>query len=321
MLTIWSNAPLPPQTESRLTQSLAPNRLLISPQRTAILSAGGPDPLLAQADIAFGQPDPRQILSLAALKWIQLTTAGYTRYDRPDIRETLGQRGTIITSASSVFDEPCAEHALSFILANARALPQAAANQLGPRDWPIDALRTRSRLLTGQSALILGFGAIARRLTELLMPLHMNLSAVRQNPRGNEPIPTHPVSSIDSLLPNADHVINILPSSPSTDNFFTAARFALMKPGAIFYNIGRGTTVDQNALIAALASEKIAAAYLDVTVPEPLPPDNPLWKAPNCFITPHTAGGSADEFDRNVDHFLTNLKLFQTGTPLRDRII
>ena len=116
-------------------------------------------------------------------------------------------------------------------------------------------------------------------------------------------------------------MIDILPSSSATDNFFTAARFSLMKPGAIFYNIGRGTTVDQDALIASLNSGKLAAAYLDVTVPEPLPPDHPLWKASNCFITPHSGGGHADEFDRVVDHFLGNLRLFQTGAPLRDRII
>ncbi len=321
MLTIWTNAHLPPETDSRLIQSAAPNKILFTPQRTGNLSASGPDPLLPQADIAFGQPDPTQLLSLDRLKWIQLTTAGYTRYDRPDLRAALTQRGTIFTTASSVFNEPCAQHVLAFMLANARALPNAIANQLGPRAWPIENLRARSRLLTNQSALLIGFGAIARRLTELLMLLRMNLSAVRQTPRGNEPIPTHPVSMIDKLLPQADHVIDILPSSPATDNFFTPTRFSKMKPGAIFYNIGRGTTVDQSALIAALDSGKLAAAYLDVTVPEPLPPDHALWKTPNCHITPHTAGGSADEFDRVVDHFLANLKLFQTSTPLRDRII
>jgi phosphoglycerate dehydrogenase-like enzyme len=321
MLTIWTNARLPSETETRLTESIAPNKIVFSAERTGNLSAGGADPLLTEADIALGQPDPIQLLSVDRLKWIQLTTAGYTRYDRADLREALAGRGTILTSASSVFDEPCAQHVLSFMLANARALPLTVANQLGPRAWPIESLRARSRLLTGQSALLLGFGAIARRLTELLTPLRMKLSTVRQTPRGNEPIPTHPVSAIDSLLPRADHVINILPSSAATDGFMDAARFSLMKAGAVFYNIGRGTTVDQRALIAALSSGKLAAAYLDVTVPEPLPPDHPLWKAPNCFITPHTAGGSADEFERVVDHFLANLRLFQSRSPLRDRII
>ena len=94
------------------------------------------------------------------------------------------------------------------------------------------------------------------------------------------------------------------------------------RPTAAFYNIGRGTTVDQNgALLNALQSNKLAAAWLDVTDPEPLPPDHPLWTAANCHITPHTAGGHHDEFDRLVKHFLANLDRFTRGQELRDRVI
>lgn len=321
MLTIWCNTRLPPATESRLSKSAAPHRLLFSLQRTGNLAAGRADPLLAEADIAFGQPDPDQILSLDRLKWVQLSSAGYTRYDRTDLRETLSRRGTFMTTASSVFDEPCAEHVLAFMLAGARALPACIANQIGPRAWPITDIRSHSRLLVGQTAVLLGFGAIARRLVQLLQPLRMNLMAIRQTPRGDEPIPVHPVSSVESLLPQADHIIDILPSSPATDGFLNPARFAAMKPSAIFYNIGRGTTVDQDALLHALDTGRLAGAFLDVTVPEPLPPDHPLWKAPNCFITPHTGGGHIDEFDRVVDHFLSNLRLFESHSPLRDRVI
>ena len=94
-----------------------------------------------------------------------------------------------------------------------------------------------------------------------------------------------------------------------------------VKPGGIFYNIGRGTTVDQEALRAALESGRLAAAYLDVTDPEPLPPDHPLWATRNCFITPHTAGGRDDEFEQLVRHFLANLLRFEAGIPLLDRIV
>jgi phosphoglycerate dehydrogenase-like enzyme len=119
----------------------------------------------------------------------------------------------------------------------------------------------------------------------------------------------------------ADHVLNILPAALATDGFFGAARLQAMKPGAIFYNIGRGTTVDQPALIAALTSGHLGAAYLDVTTPEPLPPDHPLWMAPNCFITPHSAGGHDDESVRLVRHFLENLGRFTSGQPLIDRVV
>ena len=121
-------------------------------------------------------------------------------------------------------------------------------------------------------------------------------------------------------LPHADHVMNIMPQNAESDRFFDARRFGLMKPGATFYNIGRGTTVDQMALLGAMVARRIAAAYLDVTDPEPLPADHPLWTTPNCFITPHTAGGSADEFSRLGRHFIDNVKRFNRGEQLEDRV-
>ena len=100
-----------------------------------------------------------------------------------------------------------------------------------------------------------------------------------------------------------------------------ARRIACFKSGARFYNVGRGATVDQDALLEGLKSGRIGAAYLDVTSPEPLPPGHPLWTAPNCFITPHTAGGRNDEGVELVRHFLANLSTFGTGGPMTDRIL
>jgi phosphoglycerate dehydrogenase-like enzyme len=123
------------------------------------------------------------------------------------------------------------------------------------------------------------------------------------------------------LLPQADQIINILPSSDATQHFFGIERLERAKPGAVFHNIGRGTTVDQTALRKCLESGRLGAAYLDVTDPEPLPKGDPLWTAPNCYITPHTAGGTFDEFDRVVQHFLDNLARFEAGQELRDRVV
>jgi phosphoglycerate dehydrogenase-like enzyme len=320
MLSIWTNTLLPNSSLSRLRADIGSNRLLVSTQLTNILKAAGPDPLLADADIAFGQPDPDQLLGLARLKWVHLSTAGYARYDRPDLRQSLVGRKIVVTNSSSVFDEPCAEHALAFMLAAARDFPAALANQFGPRGWPQDNIRMSSHLLTGQSVLLLGFGAIAHRLVELLQPFGMSIRAVRRNAGQNEPIPVHPITELEKLLPAADHVVSILPAHPSTNQLMNSQRFALMKPGSVFYNIGRGSTVDQPALIESLTKEHLAAAYLDVTDPEPLPPDHPMWTTRNCFITPHTAGGHADEFDRTVDHFLENLRRFQASTQLLNQI-
>ena len=105
-------------------------------------------------------------------------------------------------------------------------------------------------------------------------------------------------------------MINILPASATTTAFVTAAHFAAMKPSAIFYNIGRGSTIDQSALCQALQTRRLAAAYLDVTSPEPPPHStDPPGTTPNCYITPHTAGGHADEQQRLVHHFLENSEI------------
>jgi phosphoglycerate dehydrogenase-like enzyme len=122
-------------------------------------------------------------------------------------------------------------------------------------------------------------------------------------------------------LPLADHVVNLLPGNQSTAGYFNEDKFRLMKPGALFYNVGRGSTVDQVALLAALERGSLGGAYLDVTTPEPLPPDHPLWSAPNCFITPHSAGGTVSEQHEQVEHFLENLRRYAAGIELLNRII
>jgi len=94
-----------------------------------------------------------------------------------------------------------------------------------------------------------------------------------------------------------------------------------LKRGAIVYNIGRGVTLDQDALKRELNSGRLAAAYLDVTHPEPLPPDHSLWTTPNCFITPHSGGGHSNEKERQVKHFLANLRRFEQGEELIDRVL
>ena len=320
-LTIWSNTAFSLAATDKLRRGLSPHRLLLSEKQTYNLGVSPGDPLLDQADIAFGQPKPEQVMALPRVKWVHLTTAGYGRYDREDFRSALKQRGAIMTNSSTVYAEPCAQHAVAFMLALSRQLPAAMDNQRTQRAWPALDLRAQSKLLTGQTALITGFGAIGRRIAELLGPFHMNLIAVRRTPRGDEPIPTIPDSDIDKHLARADHILNTLPDSPQTKNFFSAQRLALCKPTAHFYNVGRGSTVDQEALCALLLERKLSAAYLDVMTPEPLPPDDPLWTTPNCHITPHTAGGHDLEHDSNVSHFLENFRRFTTNQPFLDRII
>jgi phosphoglycerate dehydrogenase-like enzyme len=320
-LTIWSNAGFPKSALQLLQRSLGDHRLIFAGQTHASnLAAGAPDPLLAEADIAFGQPDPTQIIASTKVKWVHVTSAGYTRYDTMEFRAAMGQRDGIFTNSSTVFAAPCAEHVLAMMLTLARRLPMALDNQRQDRSWEPLQLRFDCALLEGQTVLIYSMGSIARRLIELLAPLRMKITGVRQNVRGDEPVRTVTPAQADALLATADHVIDILPESPSTTGFFNSDRFAKMKSGAIFYNIGRGSTVVQEALVGALHG-KLGAAYLDVMTPEPLPPDHALWKLKNCFITPHSAGGHSTEFERLVTHFLDNLRRYESGQPLKDLII
>jgi phosphoglycerate dehydrogenase-like enzyme len=320
-LKIWSNAVLPTVNLEQLRAGIAPHDLVFAKAATASNLVGGhSDEDCRNADVTFGQPDPADVISSTNLTWIQLTSAGYTRYDRDDVRAALSQHGAVMTNSSSVYDEPCAEHLLAMILSTARRLPFLVMDQ-EQRRWDSHPQRAASRLLVAESVVIVGFGAIARRLVELLAPLKMQIAAVRRRPTGKEPVRTLRVDQVEELLGSADHVVNILPASQETRLFFDSAKLAHVKRGAFFYNIGRGDTVDQVALKTALDAGHLAGAYLDVTTPEPLPASDPLWTAKNCWITPHSAGGHATEFERLVMHFLENLERFSRGEKMRDQIL
>jgi phosphoglycerate dehydrogenase-like enzyme len=169
--------------------------------------------------------------------------------------------------------------------------------------------------------ILFGYGSIGARLVELLSPFTRRIVGVRRQARGDETVPVlgFDDSTLSTRLGQADHVVNLLPGAPATARYFDDTRFTSFKKGAVFYNVGRGTTVDQVALMRHLASGHLRAALLDVTEPEPLPPEHPLWQTPNCFITPHAAGGHHDEGERLVQHFMTNFARFARAEPLLDR--
>jgi phosphoglycerate dehydrogenase-like enzyme len=319
-LKIWTNALLDQPGYRKLREGTREHQLIVADALPDVLTKGEPDPQLSTADVAFGQPDPDGILASPTLKWIHLSSAGYARYDTPELRSAMCARGVPVTNSSWLFAEPCAQHLLAFLLADSRQLYPAFSVQRTDRTWPQNALRETCRLLEGQKVLIVGFGAIGRRLAELLAPFRAEPFGFRRSPEDHSPIPVFGLSELDTYLSEADHVINILPDNESTRYFFNWKRFGQVRRGARYYSIGRGTTTDQEALLAVLESGRIGGAYLDVTDPEPLPPDHPLWTARNCYITPHIGGGHADEFVRSAEHFLSNLKRFEQGQPLWDRI-
>jgi phosphoglycerate dehydrogenase-like enzyme len=308
-LTIWSNALLAPEGAGLLREELEHrHHLIISPQ--------GADDMLKLAQVAFGQPEPAVLMESTKLKWLHLNSGGYTRYDTEEFSRAMRSRGVVVSNSSNVYSAPCAEHLLAMMLAMSRRLPEVLRRQRAGQFGKTPDLRVGCDILEGHTALIFGFGAIGRRFAELLAPFRMNLVGVRRHPGSEGPIRTVTPAQAEDLLPEADHIVNILPETSETIGFFNAERLRRTKAGAIFYNIGRGSTVDQSALTALLESKHLGGACLDVTTPEPLAPDDPLWRVPSCLITPHIGGVHALQYDRLVRHFLSNLAKFENGQPL-----
>jgi phosphoglycerate dehydrogenase-like enzyme len=307
-LTVACNYHFEPEAIDLLRRELAPHHLALAEEP-------------GSADIAFGQPGVDGLLAAPSVRWAHVTSAGFTRYDTPEFRAAAKARGLMLTNSSTVFAEPCAEHVFSFIMAQTRKLPFALRVGHEPEWSEAPQVRSSSACLAGQHAVILGLGSIATRLIELLAPFRMTLTGMRRSKRAGDPIPTVTPDEIESVLATADHVISVLPDNAGSRGFINAKRLAAMKPGAVFYNIGRGTTVDQAALAASLRSGHLAAAWLDVIEPEPLPASHPLLGVPNCFLTPHVAGGQQKESEALIRHFLSNLRRFVANEPLADRII
>jgi len=321
-MRIWCNADLGADGMKLLEEGVRDHTLVLSARRNrSVLAVGQRDPSLAEADVAFGQPDPADCLDSRRLRWVEVSSAGYTRYDTDRFREAMRSRGVAFTNASLVYADACAEHILAMMLALNRHLLASYAGQMGDRAWPYHERRAASRLLAGQTVVMLGFGAIGRRLAALLAPFGAKIYAVRRQIRSEPGVHIVPEADLTKVLAEADHVVDVLPENASSNRYVNARRIGCLRAGARFYNVGRGATVDQEALIEGLKSGRVGAAYLDVTVPEPLPPDHPLWSAPNCFITPHTAGGRHNVNEELVRHFLANLAAFESGGPMIDRVL
>ncbi|MDP1578987.1 MAG: D-2-hydroxyacid dehydrogenase [Candidatus Didemnitutus sp.] len=326
-VTVWTNHALRPGARELFYDSLARLgcRVVQSQQSSAsVLTEGQTDSSLAEADIAYGQPNPADVVANPRLRWVAISTAGYTRYDQAEFRKAMRARGTMVTNASGVFAGPCAEHALAMMMSFTRELPIYVRNMTGAHEWNYGPGRYSIETLTGKTVVVLGYGTIGQRLAELLAPFRCRVIGVRRTPRADEnedAVELVTPAEMPDHLALADHVVNVLPDGVSTQRFCNAAFFAQMRRGAYFYNIGRGATVDQDALVAALTSGQVGGAYLDALDPEPLPPEHPLWTAPNCQITPHLAGGHQGQDESLVRHFTDNLGRYLKREPLHDQII
>jgi phosphoglycerate dehydrogenase-like enzyme len=167
--------------------------------------------------------------------------------------------------------------------------------------------------LTGKSVLLVGYGSIGKEIERMLSPFDVELTRVARTPRENPTV--HGVAELDALLPKAQVVVLILPSTAETRSLIDARQFSLMQQGTLLVNAARGPIVNSDALVEALQSGRIRAA-LDVTDPEPLPVGHPLWKCPNLLISPHVGASSPQFAPRALKTAADELRRYMAGEPL-----
>ena len=245
---------------------------------------------LPDTDIFVGYSLRAKQLNYARkLKWIHSTAAGVAQLMYPELREA----GILVTNPSGVFSVPMAEHTMGLILGLARNFPDSVRQQ-DKTIWSQQELWDKPQRLTevnGQVLLIVGYGSIGRELAKRARAFEMRVWGVTRTGEGDA---SHvekilPAAKLHEALPEADYVVISAPETAETRYLISAPQFAKMKRGARLINVGRGSLLDEKALICALETGALSGTAIDVAETEPLRADSPLWKAPNLFITPHTS--------------------------------
>ena len=255
------------------------------------------------------------------LRFIQAIGAGTDQFPL----EELTKRGIRLASARGVNYRAVAEHAMALILALSRRLPEARDNQAN-RVWRgmIGDLSRREDELGGKTLLVVGLGQIGGRLAQLAKAFDMRVVGLRRDPAAGRGAAdaVHAMGEFNSLLPEADFVALTCPLTKETENLVDAEALARMKPSAYLVNLARGRVVDEEALVEALATRRIAGAGIDVTVEEPLAPNSPLWRMEHVLLTPHTAGETRRYEDNVIEILRDNLgRLWRDEEPLRNQVI
>lgn len=275
------------------------------------------DPIIPEADILTGfggMLNWAHILPLAKkCRWVHTLSAGVDRLTAvPDF--VAGD--TILTNSKGIHGIPMGEHCLGVILGFTRKLFHTYGCQK-ERRWETNIRGLEE--IAGKTAVVVGLGAVGTGIAAKLKAMDMKIIGVKQqvsNLPGIDKV--YGNLELDEALSQGDVVIVTLPVTEGTRDLFNIARFKKMKPNAIFINVSRGETVVDEDLAAALKEGIIAGASLDVFRTEPLPPENPLWEAPNLIITPHDAAISPMYLPRTVEIFCENLKVFPAVEKMKN---
>jgi phosphoglycerate dehydrogenase-like enzyme len=260
---------------------------------------------------------PEQFLAAKKLRWIHSPSAAVHQFLFPEFLNS----DVILTNGRDVHGPVVAEHVIALIFALAKNIPAAVRFQQ-KHIWGQEIAwgpGHRPRELAGAILGLVGLGSIGRAVANHAAALGMQVIAVREHPENAKPESVHevlPSSRLDELLARSDYVVLAAPVTPATHSMIGTAQLAKMKPEAFIINVGRGSLINEPALVEALRNHKIAGAALDVFEKEPLPADSPLWDLETLLITPHTAGMTEKLWERQYTLFSENLRRYLSGQPL-----
>ncbi|HJN93544.1 MAG TPA: D-2-hydroxyacid dehydrogenase [Dehalococcoidia bacterium] len=333
-IQISSLLPISPATQERIRAVDDRIRLhVLSPEALARLNAPDPDPdtvvaevtdadaaavdqeiaeALTQSEVWFSFTWPGMQFPPAGgpLRWVQLASAGADR-----VLEAKPPEGVTITNVSGLHATPIGEWVLAFFLMHAKQMPLAHDNQRAAK-WTRYAVTN----LHGSTVAVIGLGAIGAEVARLSAAFGARVLATKRSAqpgdRAEHVDVLYPYAQLHEVLAMSDYVALCVPHTSETDGLIGAAEFRAMKTTGMLVNIARGPVIDWAAMQAALRSGEIAAVYTDVTVPEPLPADDPSWETPNLIITPHNSGNMPNYLDEAAKFFIDNLHRYVAGDPL-----
>lgn len=261
------------------------------------------------ADVIVGFPDPSILKKAKNLKWLHLSSIGVDKHVKPELYAAPDR--IMLSNSSGTYGKSISEHIVGLMISLTRNFPFFFANQKQAK-W---IKKDSNKDLFGSTALIVGLGDVGSQTAMKLKTFGMNVIAVKRTLGEKPPYvdELYTTEGLDKQIPRADFIILALAATPDTEGLIDAERFNLMKKDSYLINIGRGTLVNQDALYDTLKNNRIAGAAIDVTTPEPLPENSPLWSLENIIITPHCSGKSPTTGERQFAIFHDELERYVNG--------
>lgn len=314
---VSSDLPFDGDQWARLEAALAPGRIIKVDTGDDVAVAAA----LEEAEVAILKGDlDERFVNAPRLRWVHCDHAGLTKSARPEVFE----KGLIVTGSAGRSGPALAEHVMMFSLLLCSRYPDFYEAQKR-HEWRRVPEMADLRALYGRTMGVIGMGHTGQALAVRAKAFNMRVLGYR---RRNVPAPegvdrmycSDLGEGIDDLLEQSDIVALVINLSDATHHLIGAEQLARMKRSAVLINLSRGAVIDQDALIAALTEGSIAGAGLDVTTPEPLPADHPLWDMPNLLITPHFTAALPDRSERSLNMIIDNLHRYRAGQEMLNRI-